>query len=1146
MILRFNLIMRLKLIVISMICLLSLRVLGAEDLVKIRWKNGDVLPGRILPSQGSLIHFSSDIFSDNLVINLSELDVLEFGSKKENSGQDFLIISTMGDVIKANLVEANNKFFTFFSERLGQIQINRGAVYSLSRLNNFNVIFDGSQFSKWNFDESWMKGEGGHPFSNTNKSVLSSSLIIPDQFNLDLEINSTDSPRFLFAIGEGDRSAESDGALKLETWDNEIVLVQGQIFEPVTSIKDLQKSVRLRLSYNSVSRRLQIFNANGSLLVEVGDVQVPVQTQANISIRNRGKDLSIKRMVFYRGVKNVANEMIDTKKSRVLMSDGKIYYGRLFVANGKAFVEAYDMTRQDVDLSNVDRIFNPDMQLSDNAYTSELIYNDDVVIRGKLIQLNQNQVRLNTGFSAQPIDCLLVGVSYLKFNSNKSKASVVDDSRTGIKSGLQYDKMIYPEGQIRGEITFNSNGAPLAWNPDGSQSALKLTGLGVISVERNSNSVTKFLPFDKWEYPHLLHLRHGEIIPSIVLKYDDEIEFQMAFDKSVKKIDSSWVKAIEFNPLRALRSKITKGAKLIDQSSGWSYLANTELEIKEGLSDWANIDYHQIKFKFGLTGIGYGARGVLTEVPKGTTAVLMRHVFDLNEEFQTDTLYLQIDYDDGFAAYLNGKRIAESNAPQGKLDQYSIAKGSHEAGEWEQFNISEHTSLLRKGKNVLAIVGLNNNKTSSDLLINPILSTKPLASAKKNDRKEIRNNSKQPEEKSLNEASSVKLKRALMVSNSNRKKIPTHLLLTKNNDIGQGRLLSINKGAMRFEVAYEPIGVPIERLDKVVRVGDLDKVDGDILNYDFKSQTRLFLVDGSIIDLVVKQSDNKFLFGESNIYGELAIPISAIRKINLGGFESNAYESKFSEWVIGSAQESDVGYQSNSSLETASENQPVQARATPTPKSVIGEKVSELIIPENFSDKVKRIQKDVYRVGEVTVDAKLRVAAFPAKVNQVIGLIEYAIVTEQGKTHESFLSTKIKPGDLYVALLLLGASPKNNISVEISWQKDGRWVRKSIVDCIAQYPLEVASEVTDKETEKSFKLKSSWWKWTGSRVRSGGTLSADESGSILSLQPDMDALSLIDPMIDTSRFGSHVWSRQVPKKDSMVQIFVRLIESKKP
>ena len=86
--------------------------------------------------------------------------------------------------------------------------------------------------------------------------------------------------------------SESDGALKLETWDNEIVLVQGQIFEPVTTIKEGQKNVRLRLSYDSDSRGLQVFNANGSLLVEAEDVHVPVQTELIVSIRNRGENLS--------------------------------------------------------------------------------------------------------------------------------------------------------------------------------------------------------------------------------------------------------------------------------------------------------------------------------------------------------------------------------------------------------------------------------------------------------------------------------------------------------------------------------------------------------------------------------------------------------------------------------------------------------------------------------------------------------------------------------------------------------------------------------------------------------------------------------------------------------------------------------------
>ena len=222
-----------------------------------------------------------------------------------------------------------------------------------------------------------------------------------------------------------------------------------------------------------------------------------------------------------------------------------------------------------------------------------------------------------------------------------------------------------------------------------------------------------------------------------------------------------------------------------------------------------------------------------------------------------------------------------------------------------------------------------------------------------------------------------------------------------------------------------------------------------------------------------------------------------------------------------------------------------QARVTPKEESSGEEVVSGLVIPGKFSGRVKKIGADLYRVGNVTIDSKLQVAAFPAKVNQIVGLIEYALVTDSGKVHESFLSTKISPGDVHVAMLLLGVKPPGNVTVEIAWQADGEWVRKSISNCIAQYPLEVASEQEDKETEKSFKLKSSSWTWAGSRVRPSGVLAADESGSILSLQPDMDALSLIDPMTDTSRFGSHVWSKQVPKIDSVVQIFIRPIEKEK-
>lgn len=930
---RFSLSIRLILIFILAFFMSSYGAIGDGERVKIRWRNGDVLPGCILQSEYPVLRFSSEIFQDNLALNTSELEALEFDYEKENSDPDFLIVTTVGDVIKANLIDANDNFFVFSSESLSRIQIKRDYVYSLNLLNNPNLIFDGSQFNQWDLSAkktiknfvrkngvSWVMGEGGHPFSNTNKSVLSALFEIPAQFSLDLEISSIDSPRFSFVISDAKQSDESDSALKMETWDNEIVLVQEQVFEPVATIKDTQKVVRLRLSYDSALRRLQVFNANGSLLVEANGVRLPVRAKANVSIRNRGDNLSVKRMVFYKRPNRAGKEIIDANRSRVLMVDGKVYYGKLFVTNRKAFIRTNEMTK-DVDLSRVDRILNPYAQFSDSTYSSELIYNDDTVIRGELIQLNQNKVKLLTRFSEQPVNCLLAGATCLRFNSGESKTHANDGSRVDLEFRTKFDKMIYPGGMLRGRIEFNSDGMPLAWNLGGSRSPLKLTGVGEVSVERNSSGLSQFLSFDKGKYPHLLYLRHGEIIPCIVSNYGkDVVEFHMPFDKSVKKINKLWVKAIEFNPIRTLKSITSEGTELVGQMVDWEYLANTSLEVKEGLIGWASSDYNQIKFKVGMPGIGYGDRGVSTEVPRGTTAILLRHAFEIEEEFKPDSLYLLIDYDDGFAAYLNGIKIAEANAPPGNLDQYSMATGSHEAGEFEQFNISEYVHLLSAGRNVLAIAGLNTAKTSSDLLIHPVLSTGPLVvSEKANDQKKREGDSELIKEKNESEVDSMKLSRALIRPRHSGNSAPTHLLLSKNSDIGQGRFLRFKEKTVWFELGAENFMVPVERVDRVVSVEALGKADTNVLNYDFKSQARLFLVDGSVLDFVVNKSDNRFLYGKSNLYGEVAIPVASIQKLTLGGFGSDAFESKYDEWVIRSAKEFNVGAQSNLSLETANE-----------------------------------------------------------------------------------------------------------------------------------------------------------------------------------------------------------------------------------
>ena len=46
-----------------------------------------------------------------------ELEALEFQSKKENPDFGFLVVTTSGDVIKAELIEANDKYFIFLSKK---------------------------------------------------------------------------------------------------------------------------------------------------------------------------------------------------------------------------------------------------------------------------------------------------------------------------------------------------------------------------------------------------------------------------------------------------------------------------------------------------------------------------------------------------------------------------------------------------------------------------------------------------------------------------------------------------------------------------------------------------------------------------------------------------------------------------------------------------------------------------------------------------------------------------------------------------------------------------------------------------------------------------------------------------------------------
>jgi len=147
-------------------------------------------------------------------------------------------------------------------------------------------------------------------------------------------------------------------------------------------------------------------------------------------------------------------------------------------------------------------------------------------------------------------------------------------------------------------------------------------------------------------------------------------------------IESAWSESSEFN------------------DSDWqSGSGNIGYEQDQGYGDMINID-------------------VDAEMFEKQTCCYIRIPFTVDESEldNYNILTLKMYYDDGFVAYLNGEKVAESNAPT-NLAWNATATANHEAGAWDTFDISNFVNRLITGENLLAIHGLNVSLISSDFIM---------------------------------------------------------------------------------------------------------------------------------------------------------------------------------------------------------------------------------------------------------------------------------------------------------------------------------------------------------------------------------------------------------------------------------------------
>jgi hypothetical protein len=155
----------------------------------------------------------------------------------------------------------------------------------------------------------------------------------------------------------------------------------------------------------------------------------------------------------------------------------------------------------------------------------------------------------------------------------------------------------------------------------------------------------------------------------------------------VDEISDDWKTAVGFNDSDWMQSVGSPGGIGYERSAGYDQFINIDLE---------------------------------DQMYARNATCYIRTVFAFNgstDEFNFMTL--NIRYDDGFIAYLNGSEVARRNF-NGTPAWNSRASASHSdsaAVQFESIDISAFLDDLHQGDNLLAIQGLNASTTSSDLLI---------------------------------------------------------------------------------------------------------------------------------------------------------------------------------------------------------------------------------------------------------------------------------------------------------------------------------------------------------------------------------------------------------------------------------------------
>jgi peroxiredoxin len=524
----------------------------------LRWKNGETLPGDLAGASENSLSWKSAFFQDPLQVRWDVIDRIDWPTIPAQPKDPFAIALRDGSFIYGDLSAIGADTISIHSTRHGDAVLKRSEVLSIRRRQNSKLVYagpigdvgwepminqqDGSVArNSGQFDTTTpvVTGPGGALLIRSWNRSAFLNVTLPPALDVEFRLHSSKRPEFLVALGGNVREP-----LRVETWDNVLVLAAGDQFKIIRRIQDDERNIALRVCWDPTTQECSVFAPSGEPITTWKLSTPPSTSTPGFVVQNRGLDLSLDELRV-RAWDGKPPGRVDSKQTRLDLDDGRTVAGAsVSGSQGMLSVQSpASSTATTFPLSQIDAIiFSPDAPQTP-AHVTSLAFNDETLLYGHLAGFDNGRAAFATSFTSQPLSVQMDSPRQLLTAPSDQPAPANQTTQAAVEG---QDQISLQDTTLHGKLGTTADGA-LGWMPVGGVTAARPTGTLPIEITR---AVPKDAPLPN--DPALFYLNSGDVLPGNLRSLDRTgIQFESSL-MDARLLPSAQLEAIQFSPATRL------------------------------------------------------------------------------------------------------------------------------------------------------------------------------------------------------------------------------------------------------------------------------------------------------------------------------------------------------------------------------------------------------------------------------------------------------------------------------------------------------------------------------------------------------------------------------------------------------------------